>query len=129
MAFNQRRPTLCFSDKNNAFRFIVGKRENTGESGRSKSFVIPACVCQSLSRARLFVTPWTGARQAALSMGFSRQAYWNGLPCPPPGGLADPGIKRGSPALQADSLSLSHLGSPRKCYEDHFKKDYSWEVG
>ena len=42
--------------------------------------------------------------QAPLSMEFSRQEYWNGLPCPPPGDCSDPGIKLGSPALQADSL-------------------------
>ena len=45
-------------------------------------------------------------------MGFSRQEYWSGLPCPPPGDLPDPGIKPVSPAAQADSLPLSHQGSP-----------------
>jgi len=45
-------------------------------------------------------------------MGFSRQEYWSGLPRPPPGDLPDPGIKPVSPALQADSLQLSHWGSP-----------------
>ena len=49
-------------------------------------------------------TPWTVARQAPLSMGFSRQEYWNGLPFPSPENLSDPGIKPRSPALQADSL-------------------------
>ena len=49
-------------------------------------------------------TPWTVACQAPLSMGFSRQEYWNGLPFPSPGDLSKPGIKSGSPALQADSL-------------------------
>ena len=44
-----------------------------------------------LSRVRLFATPWTAARQAPLSMGFSRQEHW--LPCPPPEDLPDPGIK------------------------------------
>ena len=48
---------------------------------------------QLLSRVRLFVTPWTVACQAPLSMGFSRQDCWNGLPCPPPGDLPDPGFK------------------------------------
>ena len=38
-------------------------------------------------------TPWAVAHQAPLSMGFSRQKYWSGLPCPPPGNLTDPGIK------------------------------------
>ena len=44
------------------------------------------------SQCMLFATPWTIARQAPLSMGFSRQEYWSGLPCPPPGDLSDPGI-------------------------------------
>ena len=56
------------------------------------------------SRVRLFVISWTVARQAPPSVGFSRQGYWNGLPFPPPGYLSRPGIKPGSPALQADSL-------------------------
>ena len=49
-------------------------------------------------------TPWTVAYKAPLSMGFSRQEYWSGLPFPSPGDLSNPGIKPGSPALQADSL-------------------------
>ena len=50
-------------------------------------------------------TPWTIAHQAPLSMGFSMQEYWSGLPFPSPGGLPNPGIEPRSPALQADSLS------------------------
>ena len=50
------------------------------------------CV-KSLSRVRLFATPWTVACQAPLSIGFSRQEYWNGLPFPSPGDLPDPGIE------------------------------------
>ena len=55
-------------------------------------------------------TPWTIVDQAPLSMGFSRQEYWSGLPFPSPGDLLDPGIEPGSPALQADSL-LTELGT------------------
>ena len=55
-----------------------------------------------ISRVQFFVTPWTAARQAPLSMGLSRQEYWSGLPFPSPGDLPDPGIELGSPALQAD---------------------------
>ena len=63
------------------------------------------CVCvKLLSRVRLSATPWTVARQAPLSRGFSRQEYWSGLPFPSPGDLPDPGIEPGSPALQADAL-------------------------
>ena len=49
-------------------------------------------------------TPWTVARQTPLSMGFSRQEYWSGLPFPSPGDLPDPGIEPESPSLQLDSL-------------------------
>ena len=65
----------------------------------------------------LFATPWTVAHQAPLSMGFSRQEYWSGLPYPSPGDLPDPGIKSKSlmpPALAAGSLPLSHLGIPKE---------------
>ena len=57
-----------------------------------------------LSRVRLFVAPWTVARQALLSMGFFRQGYWSEMPFPFPGDLPDPWIEPGYPALQADSL-------------------------
>ena len=58
----------------------------------------------SLSHVQLLVTTWTVAHQAPLSMGFSRQEHWSGLPCPPPGDLPNPGIKPRSPTLLADSL-------------------------
>ena len=48
---------------------------------------------KSLLRVWLYATPWSAARQAPLSMGFSRQEYWSGLPGPPPGDLPSPGIK------------------------------------
>ena len=54
---------------------------------------------KSLSRVRLFATPWTVAYQASPAMEFSRQEYWRGLPFPSPGDPPDPGIKPGSPAL------------------------------
>ena len=81
------------------------------------------CVVLShFSCVRLCVTPWTAACQAPLSMGFSRQNYWSGLPCPPPGDLPDSGIKSAAsapPALQVDSLPLSHQGSPGGLVNDH----------
>ena len=61
--------------------------------------------------SRLFATPWMVARQGPLSVGFSMQEYWSGLLCPPPGDLPDSEIEPASPALQADSLLLSHQGS------------------
>ena len=67
---------------------------------------------KSLSRVRLFATPWTVAYQAPPSMGFSRQECWSGLPFPSPGDLPDPGIEPRSPALQADAL----LSEPMQKY-------------
>ena len=58
------------------------------------------------------MAPWTIARQASLSRGFSKQEYWSGLPFPSPGDLPNPGIEPESPALQADALLLSNLGNP-----------------
>ena len=54
---------------------------------------------------------WTVAYQAPLSVGFSKQEYWSGLPFPSPGDLPDPGIKPGSPALQADALPSKPPGN------------------
>ena len=58
---------------------------------------------KSLSRVRLFSIPWTITHQTPLSIGFSRQEDWSGLPFPSPGDLPDPGTEPRSPALQADS--------------------------
>ena len=58
------------------------------------------------------VTPWTVAHQAPLSVGFSRQEYLSGLPCPPSGDLPNPGVESRSPALQADSLRTELQGKP-----------------
>ena len=66
---------------------------------KSKVKLSTHCACaraKSLSRVRLFAAPWTVARQAPLSMGFSRQEHWGGLPCPPPGDLPDPGVEPAS---------------------------------
>ena len=59
-------------------------------------------VLNHFSPVRFCVILWTVAHHTPLSMGFSRQEYWSGLPCPPPGDLPDPGIEPASPALQAD---------------------------
>ena len=66
------------------------------------------CVLSHFSPVRFFVTPWTAATQAPLSIGFPQQEYWQGFLFPPLGDLPDLGIKPVSPALQADSLLLSH---------------------
>ena len=67
---------------------------------------------KSLSRVQLFATPWTVARQALLSMGFSRQENWSGLPYPSPGDLPNPGIEPRSPTLQTNALPSESQGKP-----------------
>ena len=67
-------------------------------------------ICAVLSHVWIFVTLWTIACQTPLSMGFSRQEYWSGLPCPPPGDLPHPGIKPASlasPALAGGFFTAS----------------------
>ena len=79
-----------------------------------KCMKYPAVCVHVVSRVRLFATPWTVAYQAPLSMGFSRQEYWTGLPFPSPGDVPDPGIKPESLHLlywQVNSLPLHHLRS------------------
>ena len=65
-----------------------------------------------LGHVRLLVTPWSIACQAPLSMGFSRQEHWSGLPFPSPGNPPDPGIKPGSPNFRQTLYCLSHQRSP-----------------
>ena len=84
-----------------------------GETGRLGLTHIPVCMLSRLSHVRLFATPWTAAHQAPLSMGFSRQEYWSGLPCPISGDFQTQGL---NPCLlhlhwQAGSLPLGHWGS------------------
>ena len=67
------------------------------------------------------MTPWTAACQAPLSIEFSRQEYWNELPCPPPEDLPNPGIKTGPLALQADSLQSEPPGSKCDINSSKFK--------
>ena len=73
----------------------------------------------SLEPHGLFESSGTVAHQAPLSMEFSRQEYWSGLPCPPPGDLPNPGIEPRSPVLQADSLQAKPPGKPRMLSPQH----------
>ena len=69
-----------------------------------------------LSCVQLFFITWTVAHRTPLSMGFSRQEYWNGLSCPPPGDLPDPGIKPTSlisPALASGFFTISAIWEAR----------------
>ena len=74
------------------------------------------CCAYSLSHVQLFVTPWTVARQAPLSMRFSRQEYWSGLPCPPPGIFQTQELNPGLPHCRRILYCLSHQGSPASLY-------------
>ena len=68
----------------------------------------------------ILVTPWTVAHQAPLSMGFSRQEHWSGLPFPPPGNLPNPGIQSASPALAGGFFTTEPCGKPIYCIRDYF---------
>ena len=78
------------------------------------------CVCvyvcvHACTHLCLFVTPWTVARQALLSIGFFREEYWSGLPCPPPRDLPNPGIEPefpASPALAGGFFTTAPPGKP-----------------
>ena len=69
-------------------------------------------MCACSITIRLFVTSWTAARQAPLSMGFPREEYRSGLPCPPPGDLPDSGIEPMTPALAGRFFTTEPLGKP-----------------
>ena len=71
------------------------------------------CCAESLSRVRLFTTPGMQPARLLCPWGFSRQEYWSGLPCPPPGDLPNPEIEPRSATLQADSLPSEPPGKPR----------------
>ena len=81
---------------------------------------------KSLSRVRLFATPWTVADWASPSMGFSRQEYWSGLPLPSPGDLPDLGIGPRSPALQADALPSKPPG--KALIRDYYRQLYANKI-
>ena len=86
----------------------IGVVEETFDEKEVKSGALESCAC-ILRRVRLFVTLWTVTHQAPLSVGFSRQEYWSGLPCPPPGDLPNPGIEPVSlmsPALTSGLFTI-----------------------
>ena len=90
------------------------------------------CVCSIAKSCLTLATPWTVASQAPLSMGFSRQEYWSGLPFPLPGDLPDPGIEPVSPAAPAlETLSLNYRTGREVqaniIYESHFSAGQIWE--
>ena len=90
--------------------------ESSGHAGRIRTDVcLGCCCCVMLSPVQLFMTLWTVARQAPLSMGFSRQEYWRGLPFPSPREFPNPGIKPTSlvsPALTSGFFTIMPPGKP-----------------
>ena len=91
-------------------RMEKGKVRNEG------CVYVCVCVCESLSRVQPFATPWAVAHQAPLSMGFSRQGYWSGLPFPPPGDLPEPEIEPqslASPALAGGIFTAAPPGKTK----------------
>ena len=82
--------------------------------GSHVSLVVKQVKVKSLSRVQLLATSQTAAYQAPLSMEFSRQEYWSGLPFPSPGDLSNPGIEPGSPARQADAVPSQPPGDSGK---------------
>ena len=94
------------------------------ETGPEGSFFLASVYA---SPSVVSVTPWTVAHQATLSKGFSRQEYWVGLPFPSPGDLPNPGIKPGSPALQADSLPSEPTWKPLFLVRIMFMAMRRWE--
>ena len=99
----------------------IGRHGSFNELVNSQEFLY-SIVVWSLSRVLLFATPWTVAHQAPLSMGFPRQGYWSGLHFPSPEDLSNPVIKTQSSTLQANSLPLSHQGSPLCCISDTYSE-------
>ena len=97
--------SLLFLNRNSWYLLIL--QWNRSDGGGRGDFLGPGRKkeMKSLSCIRVFATPWTVAYQAPLSMGFSRQEYWSGLPFPSPEDLPDPEIEPGPPALQADALA------------------------
>ena len=82
------------------------------KSNRMSNSQNPCCCCSVLSHVQLFATPRTVARKAPLSMAFSWQEYWRGLPFPSPRDIPDPEVNPLSPALQADFSTTELPGTP-----------------
>ena len=93
---------------------LAGGVSTTEPPGKSLIlYLYKSCCCLVAILYPTLGTPWTVARQAPLSMGFSRREYWSGLPCPPPGDLSHPGIEPvslTSPALAGGFFTADPVG-------------------
>ena len=92
----------------------INELSSPWKTWRSLKFIFFKWKVKSLSHVPLFMTPSTVTYQAPLTIGFSRQEYWSGLPFPSPEDLLDSGMESGSAALQADSLSSESSGKAFK---------------
>ena len=101
---------FCVLFPSNSFSYSIFKFLRFDMTFWLECVLIPSVVSDS-------ATPWTAARQAPLSMGFSRQEHWSGLPCPPPGDHPNSGVEP-KPTSQAASSLLSYLGSPTLWFTD-----------
>ena len=114
--------SLCFQDLTISFPMLRNFSAIISSSISSGSLSFSSSLSEwvkSFSCVQLFVIPWTVAYQAPLSMGFSRQEYWNGLPFPSPGDLPYPGIEPGSSTSQADALPSEPPGEPSSSLGTH----------
>ena len=106
-------PTLCWPERS----------QKAGLEGCSSSVFnkhLTLCVLSCFSHVQLCAIPWAVARRAPLSLGFSRQEYRSGLPCPPPRDLPDPGIEAASLCLPHWQAGCLPLVSPGKSYSVQF---------
>ena len=98
---------------------ISTTQQKTESTGTPSLRQLPEGIMLLFSRSVLFfVTWWTLACKAPLSMGFSRQEYWSRLPCPPPGDLPNPGTEPASPALAGGFFTPEPPGKPRRYNTD-----------
>ena len=93
-------------------RLVVPEKQNQDKAEANSSLFVHACMLSRFSCVGLLWPLWTVTHQAPLSMRFSRQEYWSGLPCPPPEDLPNPGIEPMPPALEGGLFSTEPLGKP-----------------
>ena len=116
--FSFKNPNIAVQQRPRAHQWSQGHTEWWEQPGRTSPKLLPidcACVLSHCRRVGLFATLWAVAGQIPLPMGFSRQEYWSGLPCPPPGDLPDAGINPSCLCLghwQTGSLPLTLPGEP-----------------
>ena len=101
-------------------RFILNRGGEEIVTEKTQRRTVPSV--NSPSRVWLLATPWTVAHQALLSMEFSRQEYWSGLPFPSPRDFPDPGIEPEFPALQADPLPSKSPGKSGKSWKRRWRR-------